>query len=662
MKLIKGDQEILVSEIKEGKAYKGWHLHFTCEKCYKDIITKDWYNCKKKINKGEYLCRQCSRKKTNLEKYGVEHPLQNNKIKGKLKQTNLEKYGVENVSQNNKIKEKVKQTNLEKYGVENVSQNSKIKEKVKQTNLERYSVEYAFQNEKVKQKIKQTFLEKYGVENVAQNEKIKEKTKQTNLGRYGTEYVLQNNEIKEKVKQTFLERYGTEHPLQNNKIKEKVKQTNLERYGVENVSQNNKIKEKVKQTNLEKYGAEHALKNDEFKKKLKQTNLEKYGVEHPLQNKEIKEKVKQIFLEKYGVENPMQNKEIKQKYKEKLFLSLYDKFTDLTPLFSIDEYNGVDKKYKWRCECSHEFYDHLNNGRKPRCLKCYPRQKQTSQYEGQIAKFLGELNISNIKLNSKDVIAPYELDIYLSDYNLAIEFNGLWWHSNEYKDKFYHLDKTNECLKKGIDLIHIFEDEWIEKNDIVKSIIRSKINKSDKIYARKCIIKEVNSKDIYKFLELNHIQGSISSPINYGLYFNDKLVSLLCLGKSRFNKNYDYEIYRFCNKINVSVVGGFSKLLKHFQKGYKGSIITYADKRYFTGSVYRNNDFEELEPSKPNYFYIKGEKRYGRLNFQKHKLKDKLNEFYEELTEAENMMINGYKTIYDCGNHVFVKKDYNIMP
>ena len=567
MKLVKDDQELLISEIQEGKVYKGWHLHFTCEKCHKNVVNKNWYKYKRKIKKNMYLCLQCFKKQTNLERYGFENPSQNEDVKSKRKKTFLNKYGVENPSQ----------------------------------------------NEDVKSKRKKTFLNKYGVENPSQNEDVKNRREQTNLKKYGVKY-----------------------PLQNEGIKKKTKENNLKKYGIENPFQNEEVKNKIKETNFRKYGVQYPLQNEGIREKIKQTNLGKYGVENISQNEEIKQKAKVKALEKH-------------------FLSLYNKFIDLTPLFSIKEYGGINKEYPWKCECGHEFYDHLMKGRKPRCLKCYPRQKQTSQYEEQIVTFLKELGIDNIISNSRDIIAPHELDIYLPDSNLAIEFDGLWWHSNEYKDKFYHLDKTNECLKRGIDLIHIFEDEWIEKNNIVKSIIKSRLGISDKIYARKCIIKKVDRKDTYEFLELNHIQGSISSPINYGLYFNDKLVSLLCLGKSRFNKNYDYEIHRFCNRLNTSVIGGFSKLLKYFQKEYSGSIITYADKRYFTGSVYRNNGFEELEPSKPNYFYIKGEKRYGRLNFQKHKLEDKLDEFYEELTEKENMIINGYNRIHDCGNYVFTK-------
>jgi hypothetical protein len=220
---------------------------------------------------GGCYCKKCNQiikikkyKKSCLEKYGYEYPIQNAEIQKKQKKTFLEKYGVENPSQNKEIREKSKKTCLEKYGVEQASQNKEVQEKSKQTFLEKYGVENPSQNKEVQEKAKQTCLEKYGVENPSQNKEVREKSKQTCLEKYGVEHSLQNKEVREKSKQTCLEKYGVEHPLQNKEVREKSKQTCLEKYGVECSLKNIEVQEKIKKTCLEKYGVENPLQNPEI--------------------------------------------------------------------------------------------------------------------------------------------------------------------------------------------------------------------------------------------------------------------------------------------------------------------------------------------------------------------------------------------------------------
>lgn len=278
-----------------------------------------------------------------------------------------------------------------------------------------------------------------------------------------------------------------------------------------------------------------------------------------------------------------------------------------------------------------------------------------SSVEDEIIEWLSSLGIINIIKGDKSVLEGKELDIYIPDYNLAIEYNGLYWHSElRGRDKNYHLNKTLECEKHGINLLHIFEDEWVNKQEIVKNIIRMKLGiVKHKIGARKCIIKEIESKDTQNFLEENHIQGYIPSKVNLGLYYQNSLISVLTFRKSRFNKQYDWEITRYVNKSGYSIMGGFSKLLKHFTENYPGSIITYSDKRLFDGQVYESNGFIRLKSSSPNYYYTKGLDRQSRQQFQKHKLQEKLEIFDSEFTEVENMRANGWDRIWDCGNSIF---------
>ena len=207
----------------------------------------------------------------------------------------------------------------------------------------------------------------------------------------------------------------------------------------------------------------------------------------------------------------------------------------------------------------------------------------------------------------------------------------------------------------GIDLIHIFEDEWDNKQDIIKNMIANRLGQTKKIYGRNTTIKEVEVSDKNKFLNDNHLQGEDKSRVKIGLYHKNELVAITTWGKPRFNKNYEWELIRYCNKIGYSVVGGFSKMLKYFTNTYNvKSIITYADRRYSKGNVYLKNGFTFIKNSKPNYFYVIGNTREGRVKYQKHKLGKLFSNFDSKLTEVENMKKNGFYRIFDSGNKVFI--------
>jgi hypothetical protein len=273
----------------------------------------------------------------------------------------------------------------------------------------------------------------------------------------------------------------------------------------------------------------------------------------------------------------------------------------------------------------------------------------TKPHHKEIIDFIKENYDDEILINTKKVISPLELDIYIPDLKFAIEFNGLYYHSNI--DKNYHLIKTEKCEEKDIHLFHIFENEW--NNNIQKEIWKSKIlyklNKiKNKIYARNCIIKEISKDEELKFLELNHLQGWIPSKIKLGMFHNNELVSVLTVGKNRFKKD-EYELLRFASKNYSIVIGAFSKFLKYLKKYNLPNLISYGNRRWtYKNNIYSN--FKLIDITKPNYFYFKNNKLYNRLNFQKYKLKNILKNYNEKLSEIDNMLNNGYRIIYDCGN------------
>ena len=330
--------------------------------------------------------------------------------------------------------------------------------------------------------------------------------------------------------------------------------------------------------------------------------------------------------------------------------------------YSETVYNGSDKKVKIICPKHGPFWqiatDHLQGGCCPHCAN------RTSEAEKEINDFIeNELGFET-QQNVRNIIKG-EIDIYIPSKKIGIEYDGLFWHSEKYKnDKNHHLSKTKFCEEKGIHLIHIFEDEWVFKKEIVKSMLRNILGKTERrIFARKCVIKEVSSKMSMDFLENNHLQGKCKAKYHYGLYYNDELVSLMTFGTTRqqrkYNKDYDktFELIRFCNKSDTTVIGGASKLLKHFINNVQpNTIITYADKRWSTGNLYKQLNFKHVHDSKPNYFYIFGQKRENRFKYRKNELVKQ--GFDKNKSEHQIMLERGIYRIYDCGTIVF-KMDLN---
>ena len=288
------------------------------------------------------------------------------------------------------------------------------------------------------------------------------------------------------------------------------------------------------------------------------------------------------------------------------------------------------------------------------CLKC---SKNTSIGEKNIGDFIASLNFFVTRQN-KNIIPNREIDIYMPSNRVAIEYDGLYWHSSKKIDKNYHLIKTELCEKQGIRLIHIFEDEWLEHEDIVKSKLKSILGLTEKkVFARKCIIKEVPFNEAKTFLEKNHLQGNVNAKYNYGLYYKDELVSIMTFGSKRKSLGSKsekgvYEMLRFCNKLDTTVVGGASKLLKHFIKVHKPKqIISYCDRRWSQGNMYEKLGFKFDHYSKPNYFYIVNGKRENRFKYRKSELVRQ--GFDKNKSEHEIMLERGIYRIYDCGTKVY---------
>jgi hypothetical protein len=497
----------------------------------------------------------------------------------------------------------------------------------------------------IKDKIKSTFLEKYGGHPL-QNEDIKNKIKSTNTQKYGHESHLSSKEIKNKIESTNIQKYGVKRPLESKLILDKTKQKMLELYGVEYGLQSKEIYEKTLKNRNE------SINWHEFYEKIKSTKNKKYG--NSFYNNI--EKNKKTCLEKYNTDNILKLKSIREKISDTKLFNSIKKYKHGSKILLLD-YNKENcviecKECGYECEINRHFLTMRGNNDIVICLKCNPYGNIYSSSEKEVEFFLK--NEEYIK-NERKILEGLELDFYLPKHNLAIEYNGLYWHSEIFKDKNYHLNKTNECKDKGIELIHIFEDEWIHKSEIVKSIINSRLKINTlKVYARNCEIREVDTKQSKLFLDNNHIQGKINSKVSLGLYYKDELISLMTFGPKRISlgsksKNNEWELLRFCNKINTSVIGAASKLFKFFIKKYNPKkILSYSDNRYFNGNLYDKLGFDFVSNTVPNYYYVIKNKKYHRYNFRKDKL---VKDGYDiNKTEKEIMLERKIYRIYDCGN------------
>lgn len=489
----------------------------------------------------------------------------------------------------------------------------------------------------------ETCLRKYGVRNPSMSNKIKDKIKQVNLERFGTTCALQNAEVRDKANKTILSRYGAKYYQSTDMFKEQIKSTCMERYGVDSIFKDASIRERMKQSMLKKYGVEHNLQSKEIQSASRLRMIEKYGKDYA-----------HILWGNHG--NIGQNKRAYD------FIS---KSELVEPLFTLEEYVSGKKdnlryEFPFKCKtCGNNFTSWWDNGKTRVCPNCF-RERGTSNEENELFEFIREIYNGNIYTNSRDIIPPYEIDICVKDRNLAFEFDGLFWHNDEiHKNRRYHLMKTEECERNGIQLIHVFEDEWRTKRNIVESRIRNLFGVYENtVYARKCSIEDISYEDSKEFLMENHIQGHVRSKVSIGLKYDGDLVSLMTFGKSRFNKKYEWELLRFCNKLGYHIPGAASRLLKEFERrNSPKSIVSYSDRRWSIGKLYISLGFELVSKTEPNYWYFKSSEGIlmSRMRFQKHKLKDMLTVFDENKSEVENMKENGYLRVFDCGNLVFGK-------
>lgn len=426
---------------------------------------------------------------------------------------------------------------------------------------------------------------------------------------------------------------------------EKQKITMKQKYGVTNAAQLDSVKKKIKETNLKKYGVEHHMKLESQRSKVYNTCLINHGEAHPARIQANKKQLKQYNLDKYGFVSFSQSHYSKEACE---FINNDDLFVTEVKNNTVQD---LVKKYNIS---TYPIYSKIKQ------LGIQPFRSNISSFEKEVRNFITSCYNGVVEYNVRNIIRPLEIDIYLPDLNFAIECNGTYWHSElgGNKKKSYHATKTESAKDQNIRLFNIWEHDWKNKQSIIQSMILSRLNLNTKIHARKCKIIPLSSKQASDFVNTYHLQGNAPSSVKFGLCYEDDLVMVMTFATPRFTNDHEFEIIRLATKSGLTVVGGASKLLNHFVKTYNPkSIITYSDKMHSSGKVYEQLGFTYYKTTSPGYKYTRDYNLiFNRTVFQKNKLVSKLDYYDPTLSEWENMQMNSYDRIWDCGNDVFLWK------
>jgi len=478
------------------------------------------------------------------------------------------------------------------------------------------------------------------------------KAKATSIDRYGTEYAAQSHDIKSKIRESAK---SVDWSLRY----EKTKQTVLERLGVDNVSQAESVKRKKSSTCEANYGVPNFSQSSEFTAIMKDHNenhrdglwlfqTAEFKAALPEVSEQTKQRRTDTFNRRYGVSNPIQIPAVRAERIQRdgaLFKTsvlppdieailsdkdtlqtLYDQYETLD---SVSDVVGVS-----RATLSRRMNDHGID----------MTFKFASVAENSLASYVASIYDGEILRQYR--VDNKELDIFIPELNIGIEYNGLYWHGSMFKKRHYHQDKSLFFKDRGILVIHVWEDDWNDNREIIQKKLKSKIGKSRSIGARKTVVREIDRRLARPIYEQNHVQGFVGATRHLGLYYQEELVAVMSM------KRHDddvWEIVRFASSVHVS--GGFSKLLKHFKKNnIWTSMYTFASLDYSHGDIYEKTGFEFSHVTVPGMWYVKKDKRYRREQFMKHKLASKLENYDPALTERQNMINHGFWQLHDSGS------------
>ena len=496
------------------------------------------------------------------------------------------------------------------------------------------------------------------------------KYKETMTTRYGVDSPLKSAVIKEQARQTSRERYGADNPAQSAEIIDKITKTFQERYGVDRAVQFKEFRDKQNKTNMDRYGTINPLSNPDIRTKRNETMLAKYGTIYPLQVKEFKEKSRATTLANHGVDNIFK----KPSVHAKSIAARYGIPLTPNPVADYLDSKRIDKHdiivHSWVFGLlPDELLQAQANGtitteELARCVSdvSYARRKlgMPAEYFVSIPQqilidWLGSIGIE-VVVNDRTVIKPKEIDIWIPSHNLAIEVNGLYWHSTT-ENCTRHIEKFAACRENGIGLLQFTDADIRERLDLVKSMILSKLGLlPNKIMARKCNVVDVPRTTAQSLLASWHYQGKTTQAAKFiGLDYQDKIVAVIGYTIS----NDTIRIERFACELFTNVVGGYSRLEKAIINRHNPSqLVTFSLGLISDGSLYAKSGYDcgDGYQTKPEWYVTDYLKLYNRQQFMKHKLKGVLEVFDPDKTERQNILDNGYRLYFGAGITKWVKQ------
>ena len=439
-----------------------------------------------------------------------------------------------------------------------------------------------------------------------------------------------SSEIAAKRKQTMIERYGAEYPMQSEELKSRIEATNLERYGSENPAKNQSVKDKIRahhtsaeyreaytRQSMEKYGTAFPAQSEEVQNKMKATCQERYGADWAIQAPDIKSKMANTLRDYYK-----DNEEAREKLRQAIHEACLKKF-------------GVD----WPVQ-------------RPEC-----RLKSNQSISKKNREIHDTLESLGFNVTYEEHLESFSYDLCLPDQKVLLEIDPTYTHnavgnhwSGKGKAPNYHLNKTEVAIDHGYRCIHIFD--WDDVDKIVATLIDGQ-----RIYARNCTIQRLSTADANEFFNTYHLQGACrGQEFIYGLSYNSEIIMVASFGKSRYNRNYAWELLRLCTKTGYAVIGGAGKLFYQFiYKVDPESVISYCDRSKFSGAVYEKLGMQLSHVSPPAKVWSRNADRITDNLLRQRGYDQLFKTNYGNGTSNEALMIeNNWLPVYDCGQNVYV--------
>lgn len=515
--------------------------------------------------------------------------------------------------------ELMRRTCEQRYGSRDPGNLPEFREKSKKTCQERYGVDNPSKCSEVTTKIKQTWKRKYGVENVSQLDSHKKQVSEAWASKSDDEI----SEISNSRRQTCRDRYGVDNPMQSEEVQRKAQETDLARYGNKHHIVSDAVRTKSNITMIKRYGTIYPTQLEAIQEKRRQTCKVKYGVDHPWKSKEFIENLRLEYQQSLG-HWPGQDPKTIEKRKQT----------------NIDRY-GVPAAFLLP-----------ENQEKARDAMLKTGHHRVSKINKKFQELLNSLGIySTLEYRIENKF----YDICIPDRRIVIEIDPTWTHCSEgnmYEDidKNYHKEKSEIAKRNGFHCIHVFDwDDW----DKIISIIYVE----NKIYARNCEIVYLDSSECDPFLHMNHLQGTVSGQSAcIGLVYNEKLIEVMTFGQPRYNRSYQWELLRLATQSGYQVVGGASKLFRHFIDDiHPESIITYCNFSKFTGKVYERLGFKHVRNNAPNIWWCRGEKKVISNTLLNQRGYDQLfgTDYGKGTSNHDLMMEHHWRPVYDCGQGVY---------